>query len=134
MQLPIANNAAVAFSRGFYELLAAGHPADLAVTGGRQAIFLANPHSLEWATPVLFLRGMEGDLFKIRTPRPRQQSVVIEAQRKHKDAPQYEDQLINVLAESLEIAPSDLESTGAEKGGRYKIKLPADAARRLLEA
>jgi hypothetical protein len=131
MQFPITDKAAVAFSRGFYGPLAAGHPVDLAITGGRRAIFLANPHSLEWATPVLFLRGMEGDLFRIRVPGPRQQSVVVEA--KHQDIPQYEDQLINALAESLEIAPSDLESTGAEKGGRYKIILPAEAAKRLLE-
>ncbi|HEY2292279.1 MAG TPA: CHAT domain-containing protein, partial [Thermoanaerobaculia bacterium] len=134
MQFPITDKAAVIFSRGFYGRLAAGHPVDLAIAGGREAISLANSHSLEWATPVLFLRGMAGDLFRIRISRPRQQSVMIEAQREHQDIPKYEDQLINNLAENLKIAPSDIQSTGTDKGGRYKLTLPANAARRLLEA
>jgi hypothetical protein len=136
MQFPITDKAAVAFSRGFYGLLAAGYRVDLAVTGGRQAIFVENHSSLEWATPVLFLRGMEGNIFRVETPRPRQRTVVIKVHGERQDIPpQYEDRLVDELADFLEIAPTDVESVYAESGrGRFTIRLPADAAKRLLEA
>lgn len=57
MQFPISDEAAVAFSKGFYQRLAAGDPIDAAMVEGRMAIHLNDPASLEWATPVLFLRG-----------------------------------------------------------------------------
>src|SRR5436305_9137523 len=134
MQFPITDKAAVCFSRGFYGLLAAGCPVDIALTGGRQAIFLDNHRSLEWATPVLFLRGMEGNLFKIGTQPPRKQSVVVELQDEQQDIPQYNDRLIYSLAEFLKISTADLKSTSVEKGRRYKITLPAEVADRLVEA
>ncbi len=57
MQFPISNEAAIAFSRAFYEHFAAGDPVDAAVAEGRQAVHSAAPASFEWATPVLFLRS-----------------------------------------------------------------------------
>jgi len=64
MQFPISDGAALAFSRSFYQRLAAGDPVDAAVVEGRMAIHLADPDSLEWATPVLFLRGGGGAVFE----------------------------------------------------------------------
>jgi hypothetical protein len=63
MQFPITDDAALAFSRSFYQRLAAGDPVDSAVAEGRQAVHSKNAESVEWATPVLFLRTPDGLLF-----------------------------------------------------------------------
>jgi hypothetical protein len=63
MQIPISDAAAIAFSGVFYERLAAGDPIDTATIEGRMAVRLADPDSQEWATPVLFLRNQDGQLF-----------------------------------------------------------------------
>src|SRR5664279_4210306 len=56
MQFSVSDRAAVAFPRGFYTALAAGRGVDEAVRSGRISILGAR-HSLEWVTPVLYLRG-----------------------------------------------------------------------------
>ena len=63
MQIPISDAAAIAFSGAFYQRLAVGDPIDTATTEGRMAVHLKDPDSLEWATPVLFLRSQDGRLF-----------------------------------------------------------------------
>jgi CHAT domain-containing protein len=51
MQFPISDQAAITFAQRFYPLLARGHPVDAAVAGARRAIRLADPGTMEWATP-----------------------------------------------------------------------------------
>ena len=63
MQVPIADTAAFEFAATFYSQIAHGEPVDAAVAVGRRAIYRADPGSLEWATPVLFMRSEGGDLF-----------------------------------------------------------------------
>lgn len=63
MQFPISDRAAIAFSKAFYTRLATGDPVDAALTEGRQAIHSTFPESLEWGTPVLFMRVPDGRLF-----------------------------------------------------------------------
>jgi len=74
MQYEISDEAAIAFSRGFYTAVAAQHPVELAVTRARRAIKLARQNTLEWATPVLYLRSSTGSLFNLTeiptTPAP----------------------------------------------------------------
>jgi hypothetical protein len=131
MQWPITDEAAISFSRGFYGSLAAGHDVDRAVTAGRRAIFVDDPHSLEWATPVLFLRGMEQS-FRIKPRRVAQQSVVVEVQRDRQDrSPEYKDRLVSNLTRYLQIAPSDLKRR-SEDGNRFTIELPYSAAVHIL--
>ncbi|MFE2887820.1 CHAT domain-containing protein [Streptomyces sp. NPDC059272] len=65
MQYPISNDAAVEFSRTFYESLAHRRPVDEAVTEARQTIRLARRGTLEWVTPVLFMRSLDGRLFDL---------------------------------------------------------------------
>jgi Tfp pilus assembly protein PilF len=74
MRLPISDRAAIAFSRAFYQGLAAGDPVDAAVAEGRQAVHSAAPAGFEWATPVLFMRTPNGELYPeedISPDRPR---------------------------------------------------------------
>jgi serine/threonine protein kinase len=63
MQYAISDQAAIAFARGFYTALALGRGVDQAVHSGRVAILGTGEHTLEWLTPVLYLRGRETRLF-----------------------------------------------------------------------
>ena len=57
MQFSISDTAALAFSRGFYTALAHNRGIDEAVRSGRIGILGAGRGTLEWVTPVLYLRG-----------------------------------------------------------------------------
>jgi CHAT domain/WD domain, G-beta repeat len=59
MQYAISDPAALAFARGFYTAIAHGHPVEDAVSSGRAAICDTSGETLEWVTPVLYLRGHE---------------------------------------------------------------------------
>ncbi len=67
MSGPVSDLAAVAFSRTFYQRLAAGDAIDAAVTEGRLAIQRTDPADGAWATPTLFLRSPDGMLFAPRS-------------------------------------------------------------------
>ncbi len=62
MQFPISDRAAVAFTGAFYGALVDGLPVDQAASSARKAL-LAD-YADEWATPVLFLRSPDGDIFQ----------------------------------------------------------------------
>ncbi len=67
MSGPVSDLAAVAFSRVFYQRLAAGDSMEAAMTEGRLAIQRAEPEDGAWATPALFLRSPDGMLFAPRS-------------------------------------------------------------------
>lgn len=68
MQFPITDDAALPFAGALYSRIAAGDPVDTAVTEGRMAIRTALRDSMEWATPVLFMRTPDGRLFAPEKP------------------------------------------------------------------
>jgi hypothetical protein len=68
MQYEISDPAAVAFARGFYAAIARGRGIDDAVSSGRVAILGTGDRTLEWVTPVLYLRGHETRLFTLPAP------------------------------------------------------------------
>ncbi len=70
MQFPISDEAAITFSGTFYPLLAQGHPVDVAVAEGRRSIRLVDSRSMEWGTPVLFMRAPKGDIFRVQSGQP----------------------------------------------------------------
>ena len=65
MQYEISDRAAIECTRSFYEALADSMPVDAAVSEARKAISLEIANTLEWATPVLYMRSSEGALFEI---------------------------------------------------------------------
>jgi hypothetical protein len=65
MQFAISDGAAIAFSRGFYTAVAYGRMIDEAVQSGRIAILGGSSGTLEWVTPVLYVRGEATHLFTI---------------------------------------------------------------------
>ena len=68
MQYEISDPAAVAFARGFYAAIARGRGVDDAVSSGRVAILGLSDRTLEWVTPVLYLRGHDTRLFTFQAP------------------------------------------------------------------
>jgi WD40 repeat protein len=68
MQFAVTDKAATRFSAAFYEALAAGRSVDEAVRVGRVALIAGKDDSLEWATPVLYLRGGDAQLFDLTGP------------------------------------------------------------------
>ena len=65
MQYAISDAAAISFCRGFYAAIARGRGVDEAVTAGRIAILGTSPTTLEWVTPVLYLRGDRTHLYAV---------------------------------------------------------------------
>jgi hypothetical protein len=72
MQFTVSDQAAIVFSRAFYQRLAVGEPVDAAVAEGRQAMHSADAASFEWATPVLFMRTRSGELYPAKDIPPEQ--------------------------------------------------------------
>jgi CHAT domain/WD domain, G-beta repeat len=68
MQYEISDPAAVAFARGFYAAIVRGRGVDDAVSSGRVAILGLSDRTLEWVTPVLYLRGHDSQLFTLPAP------------------------------------------------------------------
>ncbi|MEM6638384.1 MAG: CHAT domain-containing protein [Pseudomonadota bacterium] len=70
MQFPISDQAAIDFAKAFYPRLVDGFGVDEATAQGRKAILSGRQGSLEWGTPVLYMRAPDGQLFKTRDPEP----------------------------------------------------------------
>jgi dipeptidyl aminopeptidase/acylaminoacyl peptidase len=65
MQYKISDQAAMMFARGFYSAIARGRGVDDAVSSGRVAILGLGDQTLEWVTPVLYLRGQDSRLLTV---------------------------------------------------------------------
>lgn len=64
MQLPISDDAALAFAEHLYQTLAEGGSIEAATAEGRLAIYREDSESFEWAVPALYLRTSEGSLLE----------------------------------------------------------------------
>ena len=64
MQFEVSDEAAIALASGFYAALADDYPVDAALTEARKAVFAAGC-SVEWGTPVLYLRAPDGRIFDV---------------------------------------------------------------------
>ncbi len=69
-QYEISDEAAVEFSSAFYEAVADGLPLDAAVAGARTSLKIEIGDTLEWGTPVLYMRSPDGRIFDISTQAP----------------------------------------------------------------
>ena len=70
MQFAVTDPAALAFSRGFYQALARNIAVDEAVRLGRIAIDGTSEQTLEWVTPVIYLRTEDTRLFQLTSQGP----------------------------------------------------------------
>lgn len=65
MQFEISDEAAVTFAQEFYAAIVDGYPVDAAVAEGRKAIDLSLQDTVEWGTPVLYMRAPDGVIFQM---------------------------------------------------------------------
>jgi hypothetical protein len=70
MQFAISDPVAVQFAQNFYGGLAIGLPVDAAMNSARRSVLAAFNNSAEWATPVLFMRGLDGHIFDVAVLEP----------------------------------------------------------------
>jgi CHAT domain len=63
MQFEITDSAAIRFGQTFYQHVAKRRPVDDSVMRARRALRLAKKDTLEWGTPVLYLRAPGGRIF-----------------------------------------------------------------------
>ncbi|WP_130351978.1 CHAT domain-containing protein [Agromyces ramosus] len=115
MQFEITDSAAIEFCRGFYNAVAHGRGVDEAVGSGRVAILGSSGDTLEWLTPVLYLRGLDSQLFAVERagadgapPPPSAEERVAQAQEAldEHDAATAIPVLDTVLADDPENAPA----------------------------
>src|SRR6185437_14419029 len=65
MQFEISDAAAIEFGRSFYSAVADGLPVDAAVSEARSAVSYAIDGTLEWGTPVMYMRSPDGRIFDL---------------------------------------------------------------------
>jgi CHAT domain len=65
MQYEITDQAAIELSRVFYEAIADTMPVDASVSEARKAITMKITNTIEWGTPVLYMRSPDGVLFNL---------------------------------------------------------------------
>jgi hypothetical protein len=64
MQFEISDGAAITFAHEFYGAFADGYSIEAALAEARKSMF-AGQNDSEWATPVLYLRSLDGPIFRI---------------------------------------------------------------------
>ncbi|MDF5730357.1 MAG: CHAT domain-containing protein [Rhizonema sp. PD38] len=69
MQYKVSDSEAIAFSKRFYTVLAAGLTLDEAVSLGRREMYNESKQGYEWAIPVLYMRSPDGIVFPEITKR-----------------------------------------------------------------
>ncbi len=82
MQYEITDRAAIEFSRAFYEALADAVPVDSAVVEARKAISIGVANTVEWGTPVLYMRAPDGRIFDVETLTPENRPTEVAAPRR----------------------------------------------------
>ena len=120
MQYEITDRAAVEFSRTFYEVLTEGFPIDASVAEARISISLAINNTLEWGTPVLYMRSPDGILFSLeREPEVKKKPSKIPPAMK----PEKETSLplaASVTKEKTEDIPAEVQSVKQQAKKVYK--------------
>jgi tetratricopeptide (TPR) repeat protein len=126
MQYEITDRAAIEFARAFYEALADGLPVDAAVVEARKSVSLAVTNTVEWGTPVLYLRTPDGILFQVTRPsleelQARQKAVEAEQRRQEElEAQRRREEQERVAREDqTHLADRLSRARAAMKGNRW---------------
>ncbi len=103
MQFEISDPAALVFSQSFYQAIADGLPVDVATVEARRAMF-AEGNDVEWATPVLYLRSPDGQVFTRDQIPQAEPEARVEADRKARDEAEDAVDLGDLLKEQGDVA------------------------------
>jgi hypothetical protein len=133
MQYAISDHAAIHLTQMFYEALADGQAVDEAVAEARKAISSSNSRTLEWGTPVLYMRSTDGVLFKIapsQVPvKPPKQPLSQPPNKTPSRSPQQQP-VLPVRPAPPSTPPDELWKGGVEislHGRRYLIHDPVES-------
>jgi DNA segregation ATPase FtsK/SpoIIIE-like protein len=139
MQFEISDPAAKAFSHGFYAAIARGRGIDEALSSARVAILGIDDRTLEWVTPVLYLRGDQTRLFTFpaseRRRKPREDAEREAAEQRAREQAEREaaEQRAREQAEreaAKQRAREQAEQEAAEQ--RVRERAERDAAERRV--
>jgi CHAT domain-containing protein len=86
MQYEITDRAAVELARSFYEALADEMPVDAAVAEARKAVSLEVNNTVEWGTPVLYMRPPDGMLFNLAVARQAREAKRLATEQAEREA------------------------------------------------
>ncbi len=123
MQYEITDIAAIEFARSFYEAVADGLPVDAAVAEARTALSIAIGGTLEWGTPVLYMRSPDGRIFHVQSAT----SVKPTDQRHSADPeqlPRSGHPGAGALAPGDTLAPAGVQTTGLEPTSAIQSSSP----------
>ncbi|MDT0484039.1 CHAT domain-containing protein [Streptomyces doebereineriae] len=130
MQFSITDRASVNFAQGFYTALAHGRRVDDAVRSGRLSMF-GTSRSLEWITPVLYVRGEANLLFNLNT---QQQPPKETDQRKRRLYTEASEELrIGHRGKAIELL-DDLLSLDPDNSDAIKLRDQAARQEQLIKA
>jgi formylglycine-generating enzyme required for sulfatase activity len=120
MQFAITNKVAITFGEGFYTALVNGLPVDAATTEARRSVFFM-PNWVEWATPVLYMRSPDGELFHIWGHRTNR------SQKVYPPRQPFESQMIRIPAGRFLMGsdPSTDRPTSDNEQPKHPCHLPA---------
>jgi len=121
MQFEISDAAAKVFALEFYRAVAEGNPVDAAVCESRKALF-KEEFGQEWATPVLYMRSQEGQLFELQAVAP---PPPPDEERKRRQAEE---------TERLEAARAEAERQAAKKAEAERQAAARAAAENAAKA
>ena len=116
MQFEISDPAALVFSPSFYQAIAQGMPVDVATVEARKTMF-ARGHTVEWATPVLYLRSQDGRVFTRRWNQEAERKAREESERQEAERQEAERQA-RQEAERQEAERQEAERKDREEAGR----------------
>jgi CHAT domain len=71
MQFPVTDRAAVTLAQSFYDAVADLYPVDASLAEARKTVLAEG--SVEWATPVLYMRSADGRLFESTAGKPEEE-------------------------------------------------------------
>jgi CHAT domain len=129
MQFEFSDDAAIEFAPALYGALAEGLPVDAAVGEARKAVYTVSP--LEWATPVLYLRAADGQLFDITQETPPPPPPATPPPGLHGDPPEPSANVHEGLTAEQYLAQADFfcEHQGyAEAEAAYRAAIALDPA------
>ena len=110
MQYEISDRAAIEFARGFYEAVADGLPVDAATAEARKSVSLGVNNTIEWGTPILFMRAPDGVLFKQITPAEARR-LAAEQRAREKDEREIRERIRHEAAERAAREKAEREAT-----------------------
>jgi tetratricopeptide (TPR) repeat protein len=128
MQFEISDAAAKVFASEFYRAVAEGNPVDAAVCESRKALF-KEEYGQEWATPVLYMRSQEGQLFELQAVAPPTAPGVDPAEREEVEAVRLAAQKADVERIVAEKAAAE-RAAAAEKEKQQREKTEQERAAR----